>query len=131
MEYRTINDKLHVAELMLDSVTQSIHKTPNLPPKSRRWLKQLHLALGLIRSIQKEYPQLNYTLTRCSNVDELPWEKQKWLKSTGRPRSMARIDWHTHKKRKRLERTQLKLPPFFSIELPAIRYTHELRLKPH
>lgn len=106
MKYPAIADKLHVMELDLDSVTQSIHKTPNLPKKAKRWLKQLHRALGMIRSLQAQFPQKNYTLTRCRNVDELPWEKKKWLAETGKPRSLDRIDWHKSKRQKLEKKTQ-------------------------
>jgi len=91
---QTINAKLHLAELMLDSVTQSMVKKPG---QEKKWLRQLRRALGAIRSCQAIFPQKDYTLTRCRNIDELP----SMIK-----RSPARTDWHKFKRRQKAEKEQ-------------------------
>jgi len=59
MRSRTINDKLHAIETLLDSV--QLHKVVK---ENRKFSHRIRLALGLVRSLQAEFPQRNYSLYR-------------------------------------------------------------------
>jgi len=96
------NELILVVDCALDSVTQQLRfkDKVNLVKIER----QLHYALKALRRLtETRYGPIalrQYTLKRCKNKDELPWNG---------PRSKARSDWYRYKRERKAARVQEKL----------------------
>jgi len=75
LRYPTVNSQLQAIETSIDSCVQMLVKThqSNLAVKIPLVVRRLTKTLGLVRQLQYHFPQENYSLRRCMNKDELPW----------------------------------------------------------
>jgi len=85
----SLPDYLLAMDVILDSLSQKLRK------KDPILARQLRRALGLTRQQMHKIPQVNYTIKRCMNRDELPWNG---------PRSIARRNRRSYWRRRRHER---------------------------
>jgi len=91
-------DYLLAMDVHLDSLSQRIRERD---PVTARRLRRL---LGLTRRQMNRVPQVNYTMSRCMNLDELPWHGE---------RSVARRNRRSYWRRRRHEREYHKLDEYF------------------
>jgi len=97
----SLADYLLAMDVQLDSLSQKLRK------KDPITAKRLRLLLGLTRQQMHKTPQVNYTMSRCMNRDELPWQGE---------RSIARRNRRSYWRRRRHEREYHKLDEYFDGE---------------